>query len=141
MDEGGFAPWIRMGAQPTARMDVYVPCLHEFLRERQQPPHVFQHGVEDAKLFCFVGMSGTKFSPASTFVTNGLRPHRTTTHLEYNSLSLPELSRHAEPLGAQIYSESIPRVCFRFVDPRNTIFSPASIAATVSKPFAEARPL
>ena len=100
MDEGGFAPWIRMGAQPTARMDVYVPCLHEFLRERQQPPHVFQHGVEDAKLFCFVGMSGTKFSPASTFVTTGLRPHRTTTHLEYNSLSLPELSRHAEPLGA-----------------------------------------
>ena len=67
MDEGGFAPWIRMGAQPTARMDVYVPCLHEFLRERQQPPHVFQHGVEDAKLFCFVGMSGTQFSPANTF--------------------------------------------------------------------------
>ena len=65
MDEGGFAPWIRMGAQPTARMDVYVPCLHEFLRERQQPPHVFQHGVEDAKLFCFVDMSNTKFLPAS----------------------------------------------------------------------------
>ena len=65
MDEGGFAPWIHMGAQPTARMDVYVPCLHEFLRERQQPPHVFQHGVEDAKLFCFVDLSNTKFSPAS----------------------------------------------------------------------------
>ena len=75
-----------------------------------------------------------------TFVTNGQRPHRTTTHLEYNSLSLPELSRHAEPLGAQIYSESIPRVFFRFVDLRNTKFSPASIAATVSKPFAGARP-
>ena len=44
-----------MGAQPNARLDVYMPCLHEFLRERQQPPHVFQHGVEDTKLFCFVG--------------------------------------------------------------------------------------
>ena len=48
MDEGGFAPWIRMGAQPTARMDVYVPCLHEFLRERQQPPLLAESDVPAA---------------------------------------------------------------------------------------------
>ena len=46
MDEGGFALWIRLAAKPNARMDVYVTSLDEILRDRQQPPHVLQHGLE-----------------------------------------------------------------------------------------------
>ena len=38
--------------------------MHEFLREWQQPPHVFQHGVEDAKPFCFVGQPSVGQPPS-----------------------------------------------------------------------------
>jgi len=37
---------IRLAAKPNARMGVYVTSLHEILRDRQQPPHVLQHGLE-----------------------------------------------------------------------------------------------
>ena len=37
---------ISLAAKPNARMDVYVTSLDEILRDRQQPPHVLQHGLE-----------------------------------------------------------------------------------------------